>query len=135
MLIKNKTKSVSSSKDAADVFKAVLAMRGEEDQHKECFYVMGLNSQNTVLYIDLIAIGTVNRCTPEIREAMRQALIKNAAGIIVCHNHPSGDTEPSREDDDFTTKLEQACNVLGVKLLDHLILGDNYYSFSDNGRV
>jgi DNA repair protein RadC len=77
-------------------------------------------------------MGTVNRAAPVIRECYRQAIIKNATAIIACHNHPSGDTTPSPEDKQFTRELADAGKILGVRLLDHIILGDNFYSFADS---
>lgn len=137
MLIKEKTKEIiSDSRSAYAIFKAILDMRGEEDAHKECFYTMGLNSQNSVLFVDLNAIGTVNYCSPAVREAVRQSIIRNAASIIVCHNHPSGCVDPSTQDNIFTNKLARACTVLGIELHDHIIVGTGhfdslYYSYAD----
>lgn len=135
--IQEKTK-VKSALHAAEVFHALLNTRQEEDAHKEFAYVMGLNARNVVLFVDLITIGTVTYAAPAIRECYRQAIVKNAAAIIFCHNHPSGDTVPSAEDNDFTRKMSEAGRVLGVKMLDHIIVADtssNFYSYADEGRL
>ncbi|MCX5658006.1 MAG: hypothetical protein NTZ48_07320, partial [Candidatus Omnitrophica bacterium] len=80
--------------------------------------------------------GTVNRAIPIVREIIHSALQKFAISIICAHNHPSGDPKPSREDRDFTRELCQAGSVMQVKILDHLIIGDNqYYSFADSGEL
>lgn len=135
MLQQTKNEKITSSEGVFKVFDSILKIRSEEDQHKEFFYTLGLDSQNRILFVDLVAIGTVNECGPSIRECFRQAIIKNACAVIVCHNHPSGKTEPSQEDNNFTKKTVEAGRILGVKLLDHIIAGEGYYSFSDEGRI
>lgn len=136
MLIKDKPLNIiSSSVEMSDTFREVFSMLLEEDRHREVFYVAGLDSRNRVLYIDLVTLGTVNTASPVIRETLRQGIIRNAVSVIVCHNHPSGKTQPSREDDEFTRKLNEACELLGIKLLDHIILGDDVYSYADNGKL
>lgn len=135
MLQVNEIKKVSSSSEAADILRAVLNHRNEEDKHKEFFYVIGLSTRNAVLFVDLVAIGTVNWCGASRRECFRQAIIKNAHSIIVGHNHPSGDTSPSPEDRIFTRKLKEGGEVLEVRVLDHIIIGSDYYSFADQGQL
>ncbi|MEK7812174.1 MAG: JAB domain-containing protein, partial [Candidatus Desantisbacteria bacterium] len=95
-----------------------------------------LDSSNKIIDITDAACGTVNCAMPIVREIIHSALQKFAVSIICAHNHPSGDTKPSKEDRDFTRELCQAGNVMQVKMLDHLIIGDNqYYSFADNGEI
>lgn len=133
MNIKHKIgQQITQSGDLVPLLREVYTLLPEEDSHKEVFYIVGLNSQNVVLFIDLITMGSVNRASPIIRECYRQAIIKNAVSIIACHNHPSGNTAPSLEDKQFTRELVEAGKVLGVRLLDHIILGDNFYSFADS---
>lgn len=133
MILQENTKQlIRSSEQSQSIFRALLDMRPEEEKHKEYFYVMGLNAQNVVLYIDLVTMGTVNQANPIVRECVRVAILKNAVSIIVSHNHPSGESAPSNHDKEFTVNLSQACKVLGINLLDHIIVGDGYYSFSDN---
>ena len=70
------------------------------------------------------------------REVFKQAIVANAAKIIVAHNHPSGDSAPSREDRNVTKMLKDAGEIMGIELVDHIIIGDgNYYSFSDSGTL
>lgn len=135
MIIQENTlEKISSSLASFEVFKVLLSNRQETEKHKEYFFVMGLNSQNECQYIDIVAIGTVNQCNTYIRECLRLAIIKNAVSIIICHNHPSGYINPSSQDTEFTKKLINACKIVEVNLLDHIIIGsDKYYSFSDKG--
>lgn len=137
MLMETKEKKpINGSEAAAGVFRALLDARNEADRHREMFYVMVLDSQNRILGVDLIGIGTINQCVPYSREAYRLAVIKDAAGIIVCHNHPSGGIEPSDPDRRFTKTLKRAGDLLGVRFLDHVIIGDEgFYSFCDNGQL
>jgi len=106
------------------------------DLKTEVFKVIFLDSQNRVLAIDEICEGTVNSTAPVIREIFHRALQHFAAAVICAHNHPSGETRPSRQDEMFTRRLREAGDVLKVKVLDHIIIGDNrYYSFADEGRL
>jgi len=136
MLVKDQEKiGIKSAADAAKVFRSIFESRPEEDAHKESFYVMGLDSQNRLLYVDLVAIGSVNFCHPIGREVFRLAIVKNAVSIIVSHNHPSGNITPSPEDRQFTRELKEGGKLLNITLLDHIIIGDSYYSFGDNGHL
>lgn len=127
---------INSAENVYSIISTLLKSREEEEQHKEYFYSIGLTSRNKVLYVDLVAMGTVNACYPFVREVLRMALIKNAVSIIVAHNHPSGTVEPSPEDKRFTRDLTSSCNTLGIRLLDHVIAGEEtYYSFADSGTL
>ncbi len=74
------------------------------------------------------------RCTP--KEVLKGALLANAVGIIVAHNHPSGEAKPSAEDKELTKRLKEACNLVGINLVDHIIVGNGKYtSFMDRGEM
>ena len=131
-------KSLDKISKAEDIFKIVSALlesRAEDEKHKEFFYSLGLDSQNRILYVCLEAFGTVNACIPYIREILRNAIVKNAVSIIIAHNHPSGATNPSMQDTEFTRALKSACDIVQCKLLDHIIIGDEFYSFADTGKI
>ncbi len=122
---------ITSAKNVVDIIMPQL-----RDLKTEVFKVVYLDSSNKIIDITDAACGTVNCAVPIVREIIHAALQKFAASIICAHNHPSGDTKPSKEDRDFTRELCQAGNVMHVKILDHLIIGDNqYYSFADNGEI
>ena len=133
MIMTDQFGQVRSSSNVYEVMTILLDQRQETERHKEYFYAFGLNSMNEILYVDLVSIGTVNYVTPFTREILRLALIKNAVGIIVAHNHPSGSIQPSTEDRRYTLELKQACGMMNIKLLDHIIAGNGFYSFSDEG--
>ena len=94
-----------------------------EDLAQEIFIVLTLNTKNRVLGTHLISIGTLNSSLVHPREAFRVAILDNAATMILAHNHPSGDPTPSAEDIKVTRQLVSAGEVMGIKVLDHVILG------------
>ncbi|MEN6624284.1 MAG: DNA repair protein RadC [Smithella sp.] len=106
------------------------------DLKTEVFKVVYLNSNNRIIEIDSAATGTVNQAVPIVREIIHTALQKFAAAIICAHNHPSANIAPSPEDKKFTQELSAAGKLLGIKLLDHIIIGDgDYFSFADQGLM
>jgi len=106
------------------------------DLKTEVFKVVYLNSNNRIIDISDAARGTVNLAMPIVREIIHTALQKFAASIICVHNHPSANVSPSPEDKKFTDELRAAGKLMGVKLLDHLIIGDGrHFSFADEGMM
>ncbi|MEN6467670.1 MAG: DNA repair protein RadC [Smithella sp.] len=106
------------------------------DLKTEVFKVVYLNSNNRVIDISNAATGTVNHAMPIVREIIHAALQKFAAAMICVHNHPSGNVAPSPEDRKFTHELAAAGKLMGVKLLDHIIIGDgSFFSFADEGML
>jgi DNA repair protein RadC len=83
----------------------------------------------------IVSVGTLSGAFVHPREVFKAAILGNAAAIILFHNHPSGDPDPSREDRELTLRLIQAGRILGIDVLDHVILGDEgrYYSFKEHG--
>lgn len=122
---------IRSSADAV----AVL-MPQMRDLPKEVFKTVYLNASHHVLRITDEARGTVNYTTPIVREIFHKALQFHAVSVICAHNHPSGDISPSREDREFTRRLAEAGRIMQIKVLDHVIIGDDaYYSFADEGYL
>ncbi len=104
--------------------------------NREHFFSLHLNSKNRLIREVLISIGSLNTSVVHPREVFAPAVRDSAAALIFFHNHPSGDPAPSREDQDCTHRLVHAGQILGIRVLDHIILGLNgYYSFSDAGRL
>ena len=101
--------------------------------HKEHFLVITLNGGHEIIQIHCVSVGTLNRTLIHPREVFSQAIKENAAAIIVCHNHPSGNCQPSTEDIETTRILLQASQIIGIELLDHVIIDcENYFSFVEN---
>jgi len=106
------------------------------DLKKELFKVIYLNSQNQIIDIADLFEGTVNSSSISPREVMENAIKHNAVSLIFVHNHPSGDTEPSKYDKDVTRDLVFAGNIMQIRVLDHIIIGnDRYYSFANEGLI
>lgn len=129
-------KSLSSvkfkkSKDIVNYF--IPYMR---DLKKEIFKIILLDGKNKIIKDITISEGTLNKTIIHPREVIREAIIESASAIILLHNHPSGEPEPSQQDIEITNRLISACELIGIKILDHIILGDNnYYSFYNEGLI
>ncbi len=124
---------ICASKDAANILNTVF-----EDciQHHEEFYVMFLNRSNRVLGISCISKGGIAGTVVDVKIILQTALKANASGLIVAHNHPSGNLTASTQDIKITEKLKTACKFLDLSLLDHLIITDEgYLSFADEGML
>lgn len=120
---------ISSAEDVVNILLPQL-----RDRKTEIFKVVYLNSNNRIIDVQEAAAGTVNLAVPIVREILHTALQKFAAAIICVHNHPSANIAPSAEDKKFTGELAAAGRLLGVKVLDHIIIGDGkYFSFADEG--
>lgn len=99
---------------------------------KEHFKIAILDTKNQIISIENISIGTLNASIVHPRDVFNISIKKNANAIILIHNHPSGDTSPSKEDVNVTYRLKEAGELLGIKVLDHIIIGDNnYLSFKE----
>lgn len=103
---------------------------------KEIFKIAILDTKNQILSIEDISIGTLNASIVHPRDVFKIAIKKNANSIILVHNHPSGDTTPSNEDISITNRLVDGGNLMGIKVLDHIIIGDNnYLSFKEKNLL
>lgn len=123
--------AVRSAADVAEMLSPRL-----RDLKIEVFKVVLLNTQNRVIDIIEQGQGTVTHATPIIREILQAALQRFAAGMICVHNHPSGETRPSGPDERFTRRLARAADLLGLRLVDHVIIADEgFYSFAEEGRL
>ena len=121
---------------AHDVVNMIMPQMSDKmrDLKTEVFKVVYLNSNNRIIEISDATTGTVNLAMPIVREIIHAALQKFAAAIICVHNHPSANITPSPEDKKFTQELSAAGKLMGIKVLDHIIIGDgNYFSFADEG--
>ena len=115
---------------------AQLLMDRLRNETHEKFVVLLLNTKNRVIRVKQIAEGSLTSAVVHPREVFASAVNAHAACILVAHNHPSGDPYPSTEDRNLTKALEEAGNVLGIPLLDHIVIGDGqYYSFKEHGEL
>ena len=119
---------VLSSSSIYDYYKEKLI-----DKKQEYFYCVYLDTKNHIIKDKLLFIGTINESLVHPREIFKEAYLLSASSIICVHNHPSGNIEPSQNDIIMTKQLKDIGLLLGVKVLDHIIIGNNnYYSFNDN---
>lgn len=122
---------IKSSADAARIFTPIVA-----DLSFEEFHVMYLNRSNKVLKITKISQGGISGTVTDVRIILKEAISLLASGMILCHNHPSGNMNPSECDSKITQKIKDAGNLCDVQVLDHIIIAENnYYSFADNGML
>jgi len=107
-----------------------------QNETKEKLIVINLDSANKILCFELVAIGVANVCHARPIEVFRSSFLTSAVSAIVIHNHPSGKPTPSVEDNNFTKDLLKVTDLIGLKLLDHIIIGyEGYYSFSEAGKI
>ncbi len=107
------------------------------DTDREHFVVILVDQKNRLIGINTVSIGSMTASVVHPREVWKPAILCNAAAVLLGHNHPSGDPQPSREDRAMTTRLVEAGKLLGITVLDHVIIGGNgkYFSFADEGLM
>lgn len=124
---------VQTPREVAKVFHDVLLLEDPVDREKEHFYVMHLDIRSQVNLVELVSMGTLTSSLVHPRETFRRAVMHGSAAIIVAHNHPSGQSDPSDEDSRVTKLLFEAGRILGIQMLDHLIFTPSqFFSFRDN---
>jgi DNA repair protein RadC len=122
---------IKCSKDVADIVSPILSDLAHEE-----FWILFLNRSNKVINMMKLSQGGISGTVTDVRIVMKKAIEYLASGIIVCHNHPSGNLNPSESDTKITQKIKEAGNLMDIQLLDHLIISDkDYYSFADNGLI
>jgi len=130
----NCEKLIATSRDAVKIFKEHFD--SEEIDYRESFFALYLNQANRVLGIKKISESGISSTIVDVRIIMQAALLCNASGIILAHNHPSGNLKPSQEDLNITQKIKEASQFLNIQLLDHCILTSTaYISFADDGHL
>jgi len=125
------TVQIKSSRDVFELINPMLA-----DLKHEEFWILFLNRSNRVINRMKLSQGGISGTVTDVRIVMKKAIEFLASGIIVCHNHPSGNLNPSESDSKITQKIREAGNLMDIQLLDHLIISErDYYSFADNGLL
>jgi DNA repair protein RadC len=122
---------IRSSADVFSIFHPLM-----EDLPHEEFWILYLNRANRVINRMKISQGGVSGTVTDVRIVLKKAIETLASGIVICHNHPSGNNSPSDSDIKITQKIKEAGALMDIQLLDHLIIcGKDYYSFADNGML
>ena len=124
-------KKIDTITAPASVYALFWFLKRETKEHVLSIH---LDSKNRILCMEQVSMGSMNASVVHPREVYKSALMSSAAGIILIHNHPSGDTEPSREDIEITKRLKEVGTLIGIKLIDHVIIGNNYHSMSESGH-
>ena len=124
--------AIKSPEDAATIGKEFMRIHEEPEEY---MYMICMNTKNKVIGVFEISHGTVNASLVTPREVFQKALLANAVSIILMHNHPSGDSTPSRQDIEITKRLVEAGKIIGVEVLDHIVIGDQHVSLKGKGYV
>lgn len=120
---------IKSSKDIAQYLQALL-----KDHAYEVFAVVFLNRANKINHFEIISRGGITGTVADPRIILKKALEEDATSIVLCHNHPSGNLQPSRADEELTKKIKEAAAYFDIKVIDHIIVSeDGFYSFADEG--
>ncbi len=125
-----KPRKIQVPEDAFELIRSFL-----EDADREMFTVIYLNTKNEPTAIHTVSVGTLNSSLVHPREVFKAAVLVNAASLILAHNHPSNDVQPSREDIEITRKLVDAGNILGVQVLDHIVVGSGRFRSMKNAGI
>ena len=123
---------ISTPREAIEIAKVIL-----EDCDREKLVVCCLNTKNEPTSISTVSIGSLNSLIVHPREVFKTAIMSNSASIILFHNHPSRNTQPSKEDISITERIKEAGKIIGIEMIDHIIIGDNkkYTSLKEEGVV
>lgn len=124
-------KKLNNPEDAVPIIEAYL-----EGADREHFIALLLDTKNQLIGINTVTTGTLNSAIIHPREVFKPAVLSNAAAILIAHNHPSGDPNPSREDIELTNRLIKAGEIMGIAILDHIVIGEHEaFSFKGHGLL
>lgn len=141
-LVKDKSISfgnirLNNSQEAQSLIQQLIKTQGQPDREQFC--ILMLNAKNEITAMSIISIGGLSSAPVHPREVLKPAILANSAALILCHNHPSNDLEPSAEDLAITKQIIQASELMGIQVHEHIIIsmddGDGYFSFADSGLI
>ncbi len=130
--LRKKGEKLQSSKASADHMRAFLSKHPRDVEH---FGIVYLDTQLNIINTELVSSGSLSTASVFPREIIKRVLALASGSILCFHNHPSLETQPSNSDRALTKKLQQALTSIDVSLLDHIIIGDGFYSFSEKGLL
>jgi len=125
-------------KCSRDIYKLLInsVFDTETIEHREYLKVVLSNRAGKVLGVHAVSMGGTSETSADLKIILQGAILANATGMILCHNHPSGNLSPSAQDDLLTQRLQKAAKLMDISLLDHLIISaEGYYSYADEGRI
>lgn len=123
-------RKITSSSDVYQLFRYLT------QETKEHFLALHLDTKNKIICVDQVSVGSLTASIVHPREVMKSCMLSSCAGLILVHNHPSEDPTPSREDIEITKRIKECCDLMGIRLLDHIVIGsDEYVSLADRGLI
>ena len=129
-------KTILNAYDIYSVMQQILLRQNKIRRAQEHFWVVGLKADNTILFIELVAIGAQNRVNVSPPDVFRMAIYKLAVRMILVHNHPSGNLKPSQADKNITDRLLKVGKIINIDVIDHLIITETgFTSFKDKGII
>ncbi|AJG96778.1 DNA repair protein RadC [Clostridium beijerinckii] len=125
-------RKILSPREAVDLMRYML-----EECDREKMIVCCLNTKNEPTNISVVSVGSLNSSIVHPREVFKTAIISNSASVIIAHNHPSGNAEPSKEDINITNRIKESGKIIGIEMIDHIIIGEgnNYTSLKESGLI
>jgi DNA repair protein RadC len=127
---------LSNSQEAQALIQNLILTKGQPDRAQ--FVVALLNAKNEMIGLNIVSVGGLSSAPVHPREVLKPAILANAAAMVLAHNHPSNDLEPSPDDINVTRKIIRAAEIVGIQVHEHLIISmedDRYYSFADHGVI
>lgn len=126
--------SINNPREVAEMLQKVTGM---QDAPEEQFWMICMDTKNKIVGLHLVSQGTLNSALVHPREVFKRALLNNASSIVLAHNHPSGNPQPSQQDVDLTNRLVQVGDLVGITIMDHIILGDagRYLSLKEKNMM
>ena len=127
---------LANSQEAQALIQNLILTKGQPD--REQFVVALLNAKNEMIGLNIVSVGALSSAPVHPREVLKPAILANSAAMILCHNHPSNDLQPSPDDIAITNKIIQAAEIVGIQVHEHLIINmedDRYFSFADQGLI
>jgi DNA repair protein RadC len=126
MLIRESVgKKINNAADVAKILRAILQTEDKIDRDKEHFWAIALDTQHKIKFIELVTLGTLSGSLVHPREVFRLAISEAVCSLIIGHNHPSGNLNPSKEDIAITKRLKESGEIIGIKLLDSIIINES----------
>ncbi len=137
MVVSESPVQIRNPKSVQRLLLRLLKKENVVDRDKEHFWAIGMTTRNSVLYVDLVSLGTLNASIVHPRELFRLAIMRAVNSLIIAHNHPSGDPTPSEDDKTLSRRLVDAGRILGIEILDHVVIGrtGRRVSFKEEGLI
>jgi DNA repair protein RadC len=133
--LKDSKIKIGGTGETVKVFRDLWMLEDAYERDREHFYVMHLDTHSRVRSVEVVSVGTLTSSIVHPRETFRRAIVEGAASIIIAHNHPSGEVDPSDEDVTVTKRMHEAGELLGITMLDHIIFSsEGYFSFRANQK-